>query len=44
MAGTQPAEVSKRGLNLAVCQNKLNSKDDKATGGSREGPSEFTGS
>lgn len=33
MAGMWPADKSKRDISLAVCQDKLNSKDDEATGG-----------
>ena len=33
MAGTWPADVSKRDISLAVCQDKLNNKVHKATGG-----------
>lgn len=36
MAGMWPADMSKRDISLAVCQDKLNNKDDDATGG-REG-------
>lgn len=33
MAGTWPAAVSKSNISLAVCQDKLNNKDDQTTGG-----------
>lgn len=33
MAGMWPADVSKRDVSLAVCQDKLNYKDDEAPGG-----------
>lgn len=33
IAGTWPADVSKRDVSLAVYQDKLNRKDDEAPGG-----------
>lgn len=33
MAGAWPADVSKRDISLAVCQDKLSNKVDEATGG-----------
>lgn len=40
MADTWPAEVSKRDVSPALCQDKLHDQDDKATGtgGSHENP------